>query len=209
MTGSTGAASSDTEVSKPEVGEKPEKTTGGGSLKRFGYLLPVLVFVIIGAGLGIGLTRDPSTLPSALIDQPVPAFDLPPISISGFDKPGLSNADLTGKIQLVNVFASWCGPCRAEHPFLMRMARDGVALQGFNYKDNPEDAAGFLSELGDPYEKIGVDRNGRAGIDWGVYGVPETFIIDADGKIRHKHVGPITTEGQVEELMTIIEGLQQ
>ncbi len=203
----TGTASPDTGATEPDVEKKP--ATAESSLRRFGYLLPVFVFIIIGAGLGIGLTRDPSTLPSALIDKPVPEFDLPPINMSGFDKSGLSNADLTGKVQLVNVFASWCGPCRVEHPFLMRMAREGVVLQGFNYKDNPEDAAGFLSELGDPYEKIGVDRNGRAGIDWGVYGVPETFVIDADGKIRHKHVGPITTEGQVRDLMAIVEGLQQ
>lgn len=187
----------------------PENAKPAPAWRRLGYLLPVLVFVIIGAGLGIGLTRDPSTLPSALIDKPVPEFDLPPIVMTGFDKPGLSSADLTGKVQLVNVFASWCGPCRIEHPFLMRMARDGVILQGFNYKDNPEDAAGFLNELGDPYEKIGVDRNGRAGIEWGVYGVPETFVIDAEGKIRHKHVGPITNDSQVQELMAVIEGLQQ
>ena len=91
----------------------------------------------------------------------------------------------------------------------MRMARDGVVLQGLNYKDNPEDAAGFLQELGDPYEKIGADRKGRVGIEWGVYGVPETFVIDAEGKIRHKHVGPITTNRQVEELMAVIEDIQQ
>lgn len=179
------------------------------SWRRFGYLLPVAVFVIIGLGLGIGLTRDPSTLPSALIDKPVPAFELPAIAMGGIDKPGLSSADLTGKVQLVNVFASWCGPCRVEHPFLMRMAREGVVVQGFNYKDNPEDAASFLSELGDPYERIGADRNGRAGIEWGVYGVPETFVIDAEGKIRHKHVGPITNESQVQGLMAVIEELQQ
>ncbi|MEM9439488.1 MAG: DsbE family thiol:disulfide interchange protein [Pseudomonadota bacterium] len=183
-------------------------SAGRGAYRRLGYLLPVVVFVVIGLGLGIGLTRDPSTLPSALIDKPVPEFDLPGLEAAGLDKPGLASADLHGKVQLVNVFASWCGPCRIEHPFLMRMAREGVILQGFNYKDNPEDAAHFLDELGDPYERIGADRNGRAGIEWGVYGVPETFVIDAEGKIRHKHVGPITTNGQVQEIMSVIEDLK-
>ena len=197
----TGSASS-------ETGATNATTGAAGFWRRFGYLLPVAVFVIIGIGLGIGLTRDPSTLPSALIDKPVPEFELPAIKAAGFDKPGLSSGDLTGKVQLVNVFASWCGPCRVEHPFLMRMARDGVVVQGLNYKDNPEDATRFLAELGDPYERVGADRNGRAGIEWGVYGVPETFVIDADGNIRHKHVGPITTNAQVEELMTIIEDIQ-
>lgn len=185
------------------------KAGSGGLSKRLGYLLPIIVFLVIGIGLGIGLTRDPSTLPSALIDKPVPTFDLPPLGAAGIDKPGLASSDLAGKVQLVNIFASWCGPCRIEHPFLMRMAREGVVLQGFNYKDNPEDAAQFLTELGDPYERIGADRTGRAGIEWGVYGVPETFVIDAEGKIRHKHVGPITTNSQVEEIMSVIESLQQ
>ncbi|MEL6964338.1 MAG: DsbE family thiol:disulfide interchange protein [Pseudomonadota bacterium] len=192
----------------PDGTGTPTASASKGTYSRLGYLLPVVVFVVIGLGLGIGLTRDPSTLPSALIDKPVPEFDLPALEAAGIDKPGLASADLQGKVQLVNVFASWCGPCRIEHPFLMRMAREGVILQGFNYKDNPEDAAHFLSELGDPYERIGADRNGRAGIEWGVYGVPETFVIDAEGKIRHKHVGPITTNGQVQEIMSVIEDLK-
>ncbi len=204
MTGATGS-----ESSSPQDVQSETKAGGSGFSKRLGYLLPVIVFVVIGIGLGIGLTRDPSTLPSALIDKPVPTFDLPPLDVAGIDKPGLASTDLTGKVQLVNIFASWCGPCRAEHPYLMRMARDGVALQGFNYKDNPGDAAQFLNELGDPYERIGADRNGRAGIDWGVYGVPETFVIDAEGKIRHKHVGPITTNAQLGKIMSVIEDLQQ
>jgi cytochrome c biogenesis protein CcmG/thiol:disulfide interchange protein DsbE len=197
------------ESGTPQDASSEGEAESGGVSKRLGYLIPVIVFVVIGIGLGIGLTRDPSTLPSALIDKPVPAFDLPPLEAAGIDKPGLASSDLTGKVQLVNIFASWCGPCRAEHPYLMRMARDGVVLQGFNYKDNPRDAAQFLRELGDPYERIGVDSNGRAGIEWGVYGVPETFVIDAEGKIRHKHVGPITTSGQFEEIMSVIEDLQQ
>lgn len=184
----------------------PEAARPTSSWRRFGYLLPVAVFLIIGIGLGIGLTRDPSTLPSALIGKPVPIFDLSPLDVAGNEKPGLSSADLTGKVQLVNVFASWCGPCRVEHPILMKLAKDGVPVQALNYKDQPEDAARFLAELGDPYERIGVDQNGRTGIEWGVYGVPETFVIDAEGKIRHKHVGPIQAR-DVAKLMTIIEDL--
>jgi cytochrome c biogenesis protein CcmG/thiol:disulfide interchange protein DsbE len=176
--------------------------------RRLGYLLPVAVFLIVAAGLAIGLTRDPSTLPSALIDKPVPVFKLPALPGPGADRSGLSTDDLQGKVQLVNVFASWCGPCRVEHPVLMKLARDGVTIQGLNYKDQPDDALGFLAELGDPYEKIGADGNGRVGIEWGVYGVPETFIVDAAGKIRHKHVGPIQAR-DVDRLMAIIEDISQ
>ncbi len=186
--------------------DAPEDAGTASPWRRFGYLLPVLVFVLVGVGLGIGLTRDPSTLPSALIGKAVPSFDLPPLNAAGNEKPGLASADLTGKVQLVNVFASWCGPCRVEHPILMKLAKDGVPVQALNYKDQPADAARFLAELGDPYERIGVDRSGRTGIEWGVYGVPETFVIDAEGKIRHKHVGPLQAR-DIEKLMTIIEDL--
>ena len=165
------------------------------------------MFLVVGIGLGIGLTRDPSTLPSALIGKPVPTFDLPPLEAAGAEKPGLSSIDLTGKVQLVNVFASWCGPCRVEHPILMKLAKDGMPVQALNYKDKPADAARFLAELGDPYEKIGTDRDGRVGIEWGVYGVPETFVVDAKGIIRHKHVGLLQAR-DVDELMTIIENLR-
>ncbi len=200
---------SDADTASPQSGHEAgsEGTQTESSWRRFGYLIPVVVFLIIGAGLAIGLTRDPSTLPSALIDKPVPAFELPPIDAGGIEKPGLSSSDLTGKVQLVNVFASWCGPCRVEHPILMKLARDGVSVQALNYKDKPADAAKFLNELGDPYERIGVDQNGRTGIEWGVYGVPETFVIDAEGKIRHKHVGPLQAR-DVEGLMAIIGDIQ-
>ncbi len=184
--------------------ESQQKSGKSNATSRLGYLLPVLLFLAVGAALGIGLTRDPSTLPSALIDKPVPEFELASLAAAGIDKPGLTSEDLTGKVQLVNVFASWCGPCRVEHPLLMKLAEDGIPIQALNYKDQPADAASFLRELGDPYEKIGADDNGRVGIEWGVYGVPETFVIDAEGKIRHKHVGPLQPR-DIEGLMKAIE----
>jgi cytochrome c biogenesis protein CcmG/thiol:disulfide interchange protein DsbE len=159
------------------------------SLRRLLYLLPVLIFVGVGIGLAVGLTRDPSTLPSALIDRPVPTFELPPLP--GRDGPGFSSADLEGRVSLVNVFASWCLPCRVEHPLLMALADEGVAIYGIDYKDPADKAAGWLAELGDPYRAVGADQDGRVAIDWGVYGVPETFVIDRAGRIRHRHVGPL------------------
>jgi len=160
--------------------------------RRLLFLLPALLFVIVGVGLAVGLTRDPSVLPSALIDKPVPAFDLPPIE--GRDGPGLGRDDLGGEVALVNVFASWCVPCRQEHPLFMALAERGVPIYGINYKDKPEQARAWLAELGDPYRRIGADRDGRVAIEWGVYGVPETFVIDAEGRIRHRHVGPLRPE---------------
>jgi cytochrome c biogenesis protein CcmG/thiol:disulfide interchange protein DsbE len=158
-------------------------------IRRLLYLIPVLVFIGVGIGLAVGLTRDPTVLPSAMLDKPVPAFELPPIE--GRDGDGLGSEDLAGRVSLVNVFASWCLPCRAEHPLLMALAERGVAIYGINYKDRPEQARAWLDELGDPFRKIGADRDGRVSIDWGVYGVPETFVIDAEGRIRHKFVGPL------------------
>ena len=156
-------------------------------MRRLLYVIPILVFGAIGIGLAVGLTRDPGTLPSALIDRSAPEFELP--ALEGDD--GFSTADLKGQVSLVNVFASWCVPCRVEHPLLMRLAESGVPIYGINYKDPPDQAKAWLEELGDPFQKIGTDRDGRVGIEWGVYGVPETFVIDAEGRIRYKHVGPI------------------
>lgn len=153
------------------------------------YLLPVLLFAAVGVFLALGLGRDPQTLPSVLIDKPAPSFALPPLP--GRDERGFSSADLGGEPVLVNVFASWCVPCRIEHPVLDRLAREGVTIHAINYKDAPEDALSFLRALGDPFARIGTDRQGRAAIDWGVYGVPETFVIDRAGRIRYRHVGPL------------------
>jgi cytochrome c biogenesis protein CcmG, thiol:disulfide interchange protein DsbE len=177
------------------------------SFRRLLFLLPVLIFVAVGIGLAVGLTRDPSTLPSPLIDQPVPTFELPPLA--GRAGPGFSSADLEGRVTLVNVFASWCVPCRVEHPLLMALAEEGVAIYGIDYKDPAEKAAGWLAELGDPYRAIGADQDGRVAIDWGVYGVPETFVIDAEGRIRHRHVGPLQPrdiEGTIKPLLAELAG---
>ncbi|MCB1500876.1 MAG: DsbE family thiol:disulfide interchange protein [Bauldia sp.] len=155
-------------------------------------LLPLVLFVALAAVFLIRLEAggDPDAIPSALVGKPAPTFDLPPLEGTGL--PGLASADLKGRVTVVNIFASWCGPCRLEHPQLIELARDNrIRLVGINYKDVTANATGFLDELGNPYAAIGVDSNGRAAIDWGVYGVPETFIVDADGIIRHKQIGPI------------------
>lgn len=153
------------------------------------YLLPAIVFVVIGGFLGVGLTRDPQVLPSALLDDPAPEFALEPIE--GYDKPGLARADLMGEPTLVNIFASWCVPCQVEHPQITALAEEGVTVHAINYKDEAEDARQWLAALGDPFTRIGADEEGHVGIDWGVYGVPETFVLDGNGTIVHKHVGPI------------------
>jgi len=158
---------------------------------------------VVAGYFAVGLTRDPGTLPSALLNKPAPEFALPPLNP---DKPGLATADLKGAPVLVNVWASWCVPCRAEHPILIRLARE-VPVLGFNYKDKTEDARRFLAELGDPYAKIGTDPTGRAAIDWGVYGVPETFVVDAEGRIRHRHVGPLTDRVVAETIRPLLKSL--
>ena len=155
-------------------------------------LLPLILFLGLAAIFLAQLMsgRDTQTVPSALIGQPAPVTDLPPVQ--ALSVPGIAPEDFKGKVTILNVFASWCVPCRDEHPVLLTLAKDKrFQLIAINYKDRPENAAAFLSELGNPYAKIGSDQNGRAGIDWGVYGVPETYVIGPDGMIRHKHVGPL------------------
>ena len=157
--------------------------------RRLIFILPALVFLGLVAAFYAGLDRDPQLVPSALIGKPVPQFALPAL-LDG--NAGLKTADLKGKVVLVNVFASWCVPCRAEHPLLMRLAKEGLELDGINYKDKPEDAKLWLVNLGDPYKRIGSDLEGTVGIDWGVYGVPETFVVNRTGTIRFKQVGPLS-----------------
>lgn len=174
---------------------------------RIPYLIPVVLFLGLALALGWGLRRDPRELPSALIGKPVPEFSLPPVQGRTL---GLSAADLKGEVSLVNVFASWCTACRYEHPVFMRLKEDGVvAIHGINYKDRPQDAAKWLDELGDPYTRTGADLDGRVSIDWGVYGVPETFVIDRNGRIVFKQVGPVTSEVYREKIGPLIEELRQ
>ncbi|MCF3628582.1 DsbE family thiol:disulfide interchange protein [Thalassospiraceae bacterium LMO-SO8] len=168
---------------------------------------PVVVFTGLAVALGWGLTRDPKVLPSALIDKPVPEFNLPPVKGRTF---GLASVDLVGEVSIVNVFASWCLPCKAEHPVWMGLqARNGVPIHGLNYKDTPEDASAWLNRLGDPYKRTGADLDGRVAIDWGVYGVPETFIVSADGRIAYKHVGAVTKDIVYGRLMPIVDRLRR
>jgi cytochrome c biogenesis protein CcmG/thiol:disulfide interchange protein DsbE len=184
-------------------------TPASGSLRiprRVAYLLPLAVFALVGGFLAYGLTRDSRTLPSALVGRPAPEFTLPPLP--GRGETGLATADLQGGPLLVNVFASWCVPCRIEHPLLTRLHQQGVTIHAINYKDRPEDAKAFLDQLGDPYERIGVDRNGRVGIEWGVYGVPETYVIDKEGRVAYRHVGPLMARDVEGTLLPLLEQLR-
>jgi len=164
--------------------------------RRLLYFLPVLLFAVVAGYFlwGLDSGRDPRAVPSAMIDKPIPEFDLP--TIRGMTGPGLAAADLRGHgVTLVNFFASWCIPCRAEHPMLEKLVRDGgVRLVGINYKNKPEEARAWLATLGNPYARLGADESGRVAIDWGVYGVPETFIVDNEGRIRYRQLGPLTPE---------------
>ena len=181
-------------------------------LRRLLFALPLLGFAAVAVWFLHGLGRDPAAIPSALIDKPVPEFRLPPLDGSG--KPALSTQDLRGRVALVNFYASWCAPCRIEHPLLVELAkRPDITLIGINYKDEPENAVRFLGTLGQPFAAVGMDRSGRAAVDWGVYGVPETFVVDGQGVIRYKHIGPLTPEavlgtlaGEIEKAKTPLPG---
>ena len=178
--------------------------------KRPGLRLATLAPIVVVAGLigflAVGLGRDPREIPSVLIGKPVPKFELPPVQGRSL---GLSSADLKGEVSLVNVFASWCVTCRDEHPVLMQLKKDGlVPIHGLNYKDQPADAQRWLDEMGDPYTRTGADVDGRVAIDWGVYGVPETFVVDRDGRIAYKQIGPITPRIVEETLRPLIASLR-
>ena len=170
-------------------------------------LVPALVFMGLAVFLYRGLYLRPSEIPSPLIGKPAPTFELPPLpGLPG----GLSRADLGGRVVLVSIFASWCGPCRIEHPLLMGLAeRHRIPVYGIAYKDKPEDAKAWLAALGNPYEKIGLDLDGRTGFEWGVYGVPETFVIDRAGNIAHKFIGPLSPESVETELLPLVARLSQ
>ena len=171
---------------------------------RLLLLLPFTIFLVLAAYFAIGLTGDPSKLPSNMINKPVPEFTLP-----GLDGgPGLASTDLKGQVRLVNIFASWCAPCRVEHPLLVRLAREeGITIHGIAYKDKPADSQAFLDSLGNPYTSVGSDRDGRVGINFGVYGVPETYVIDKEGRIRYRHVGPLMAYDLEEVILPMLREL--
>lgn len=176
------------------------------TVRRILYLLPLLVFLGVSVYFAVGLNLNPRDIPSALIDKPVPPIDLPPLLES---QPGLATSDFGGEVVVVNVFASWCIPCRVEHPLISRLAEEeGVPVFGLNWKDNKTDAIAWLNKLGNPYKRIGHDLDGRAGIDLGVYGVPESYVIDKKGRIRFKQIGPLSPDTLKNEFLPVIRELQ-
>jgi cytochrome c biogenesis protein CcmG/thiol:disulfide interchange protein DsbE len=170
------------------------------------YLLPLAGFLILVGFFAAGLRLDPREVPSPLIGKPTPAFRLPVLNEAGKT---FSPEDMRGQVWLLNVWASWCGACREEHPLLMEMSRSGaLPLVGLDYKDTDADGAGVLTQAGNPYKVVATDVDGRVGIDYGVYGVPETYVIDKAGIIRYKQIGPITEESLRDKIMPLVKGLQ-
>ena len=171
------------------------------------YLAPLGIFIVLVVFLSIGLKLDPREVPSPLINKPAPAFTLPKLHQP---QQTVSPADFKGKVWLLNVWASWCVSCRAEHPVLNQMARTSqVPILGLNYKDGRDVAQQWLRQRGDPYTVSAFDEDGRAGIDWGVYGVPETFVIDKRGHIRFKHTGPVDHKVVTDEIMPLVRDLEK
>ena len=176
-------------------------------MKALKYIVPLAIFAILVVFLGIGLTKDPRKVPSPFIGKPAPAFTL-----SMLHEPGASFApeQMRGKVWLLNVWASWCVSCRVEHPLLVELGRQKVVpIIGLNYKDRAAEGREWLVQHGDPYTLSVVDADGRVGIDWGVYGVPETFVIDKAGVIRYKHIGPVTPEALQQKILPLVRKLQQ
>ena len=169
-------------------------------------VIPLLIFVALVAFLAKGLTLNPQELPSPLIDKPAPVFELP--ALLDADLP-FQSEQMSGRVWVLNVWASWCRPCIDEHPLITRLAREsGVPVLGLNYKDDPVAASNWLTRFGNPFSEVVADREGRVGIDWGVYGVPETFVIDAAGRVRYKHVGPIDQEDLERQFLPLLNQLQ-
>jgi len=167
--------------------------------------IPVAAFALISILLAVGLTMDPRLVPSPLVGRPAPEFSLPHLK---HPEQTLSRSDLLGKVSLFNVWASWCQACLDEHPVLVRLHQSGVVpIYGLNYKDTTEAALRWLADLGDPYVATAFDQAGRVGIEWGVYGVPETYVVDAQGVIRHKHIGALTWETVTREILPLVREL--
>lgn len=201
---------------RPSSGHPGVDGIGDPALSRSwrGVIIAAIPLLLFMALAGIFLKQmlsgtKASDIPSALIGKSVPKFELAPLAgLTGplGQIPALSSASLMGKVSIVNVWASWCAPCRIEHPALMELARDKrFQTVGINYKDQRENALGFLGQLGNPFALVGIDPRGSAAIDWGVYGVPETFIVGPDGTILHKHVGPLTPQTLKDRFVPALE----
>lgn len=173
---------------------------------RARLLIPFAVFVLLLGFLGAGLFLNPSLVPSPLVGKPAPQFALPQLHDP---RVTISSEDMKGKVWLLNVWASWCVSCRYEHPLLVDLARQGIVpIYGLNYKDRREDAIGWLRDFGDPYVQSLHDFDGRVGMDYGVYGVPETYVIDGEGVIRYKQIGPVTAEALRDKILPLVRELQ-
>jgi cytochrome c biogenesis protein CcmG/thiol:disulfide interchange protein DsbE len=171
------------------------------------FLIPLALFVVLVGFLAVGLNRDPREVPSPLVGKPAPAFNLPQLAAP---EKNFSPEQMKGQVWMLNVWASWCVSCRQEHPLLVQFAKAGIApLIGLDYKDQREDGQRWLKQFGNPYDLSAFDADGRVGIDYGVYGVPETYIIDKAGVIRHKHIGPITPEALEKKIVPLIEQLKK
>lgn len=170
------------------------------------WFVPLVLFAVLAVMLGVGLGLNPREVPSPFIGKPAPAFALPQLHDP---QRQLTAAEMKGQVWMLNVWASWCAPCREEHPLLVALAREqSLPIIGLNYKDDPRNAQEWLLRLGDPYKVSIIDRDGRAGIDYGVYGVPETFVIDQAGIVRFKHVGPLTQEVWTRKMQPLIRELR-
>ena len=175
-------------------------------MSRVIFLAPLALFLVIAIYFTAGLKREPSFLPSMLIDQPTPQFSLPPIE--DFEQ-GLSTKDLNGKVSLINIFGSWCVACQVEHPLLMKIKADGgPPIYGIDWNDKPGAGTAWLQRFGNPYERVGDDADGRVAIEFGVTGAPETYLIDKMGRIRHKHIGPITEDDWRDLFVPMIKELE-
>lgn len=177
-----------------------------GLKQVFKYIFPLVLFIVLAVFLAVGLKLNPRDIPSPLIDKPAPNFTLPILATA--DKT-LSNSELLGRVWLLNVWASWCASCRQEHPIFNQLAKKNVVtIIGLNYKDEPLAAQQWLAQLGNPYQLSIMDQEGRTGIDYGVYGVPETFVIDKKGRVRYKHTGPVTVNDVQQVLLPLIDQLK-